>query len=79
MPLFVIEDPSAPAQGLGERELGVAHPGLTGTVSVGFGVEAPATVVRVLPSLDMATRRPPVELRVLPPAGMRARLRPAPR
>jgi RND family efflux transporter MFP subunit len=74
MPLFVIEDLSAlQLKGSASESSVWLTPGLTGTVSVGFGVEAPATVVRVLPSLDMATRRLPVELRVdAPPEGMRA-------
>lgn len=73
-PLFVIEDLSALLLKATAPETSVwLKEGLSATVIAGSGITAPATVSRVIPSLDPATRRLPVELRLdSPPAGVRA-------
>lgn len=76
-PMFVIEDLSAlQLKGTAPEDATWLVAGLGATIragSPGAEIEVPATVVRVLPSLDPATRRVPVELRVdAPPAGLRA-------
>lgn len=73
-PLFVVEDLTAlQLKGTAPETATWLTAGLSATVITGSGVSAPATVTRVLPSLDPATRRLPVELRIdAPPEGMRA-------
>lgn len=64
-PLFVIEDLSAlQLKGTASESASWLSAGLTATVLAGNGVTVPATVTRVIPSLDPATRRLPVELRI---------------
>lgn len=75
MPLFVIEDLSAlRVKGSAPESDGWLTGGLPATVRAGTGAEtAPAVVERVLPSLDPATRRVPVEVRIdAPPPWLRA-------
>lgn len=63
--LFVIEDLSAlQLKGTASEAASWLVAGLSATVIAGNGVSTPATVTRVIPSLDMATRRLPVELRI---------------
>lgn len=73
-PLFVIEDLSALSLKATAPETAIwLKAGLEATIVSGAGVSAPATVARVLPALDPATRRLPVELRLdSPPAEVRA-------
>ena len=72
--LFVIEDLSSlQLKGTASEAATWLVPGLSATVTAGNGATAQATVTRVLPSLDQATRRIPVELRIdAPSADVRA-------
>jgi RND family efflux transporter MFP subunit len=75
MPLFVVEDLSAlRVKGTAAESDGWLAVGLPATVRAGTGADtAPAVVERVIPSLDPATRRVPVEIRIdTPPAWLRA-------
>lgn len=76
-PLFLIEDLSAlQIKGLVDESNSWVAPGAKATVTAGnpaAPITAEATVVRVIPSLDMATRRIPVELELTsPPEALRA-------
>lgn len=73
-PLFVIEDLSALMLKATAPETAIwLKEGLEATIVSGSGLRAPAKVARVLPALDPATRRLPVELRMdSPPADVRA-------
>lgn len=74
-PLFTIEDLSAlRVKGSAPETASWLVEGLGATVRAGTAAEtAPAVVERVIPSLDPATRRLPVEVRVdEPPAWLRA-------
>ncbi|MEQ1501640.1 MAG: efflux RND transporter periplasmic adaptor subunit [Myxococcota bacterium] len=74
-PLFAIEDLSSlRVKGTASETDDWLVAGLPATVRAGTGAEtAPATVERVLSSLDPATRRLPVEIRIdAPPSWLRA-------
>jgi len=73
-PLFAVADLSALQMKSTAPETATwLSEGLPATITAGGGKTAPALVSRVLPALDPATRRLPVELRVdAPPAGVLA-------
>ncbi|MSP55797.1 MAG: efflux RND transporter periplasmic adaptor subunit [Myxococcales bacterium] len=73
-PLFLLDDISSlQLKGTApEDTAGWLHEGLNAVVysaTPGVAVGVPASVLRVLPSLDLATRRLPVEIRVEAPPG----------
>jgi RND family efflux transporter MFP subunit len=76
-PMFLIEDLSAlQLKGLVDETASWVTAGATATVTSGspaIPVTASASVTRVIPSLDMATRRIPVELQIIsPPSALKA-------
>ncbi len=73
-PLFLLEDLTAlQLKATAPEAASWLAEGMEAQVLVAGGESVPAKVARVIPSLDMATRRIPVELRVdAPPAQLRA-------
>lgn len=73
-PLFLLEDLSAlQVKTTAPESASWIAEGLDVTVVTADGSTAPGKVARVIPALDLATRRIPVEIRVdAPPAGLRA-------